>query len=349
MRAALFCIFTYLDTRTLLHAAEVCRDWRFVARHPAVWTRVLLENARVCSKVPVFARRPCCEPTFLPHRTGALEVWPLHPFQHPSFSLAPPDALRGLPVLGLVSLQPNQAQVPPSPGNPFLPAVPGHAGSVVHPGPLPDAAELEAPAAGQEGEQGRVCSKHPVRPGRVGVGGGTAGTPGAPQGRLPGAGSGPKQCPEFLAIHRGCLEAGLESLLKAAGGNLLILRISHCPNILTDRSLWLASCYCRALQAVTYRYFTTSPLGAKGVPAVCIPFPQGSKARGPKSSLVQGKGAAATRVGGPSSVFSTGVPQTPWAMRSFGPWAQVAERLSPSRWRHFTLGEPQQGFGGAGG
>lgn len=52
MRAALFCIFTYLDTRTLLHAAEVCRDWRFVARHPAVWTRVLLENARVCSKVP---------------------------------------------------------------------------------------------------------------------------------------------------------------------------------------------------------------------------------------------------------------------------------------------------------
>lgn len=81
----------------------------------------------------------------------------------------------------------------------------------------------------------------------------TAGTPGVPQGRIPGAGNGPKQCPELLAIHRGCLEAGLESLLKAAGGNLLILRISHCPNILTDRSLWLASCYCRALQAVTYR------------------------------------------------------------------------------------------------
>lgn len=60
--------------------------------------------------------------------------------------------------------------------------------------------------------------------------------------------------PDFLTIPRGCLEAGLESLLKAAGGNLLILRISHCPNILTDRSLWLASCYCRALQAVTYRW-----------------------------------------------------------------------------------------------
>lgn len=61
-----------------------------------------------------------------------------------------------------------------------------------------------------------------------------------------------------MAIPRGCLEAGLESLLKAAGGNLLILRISHCPNILTDRSLWLASCYCRALQAVTYRWVCTT-------------------------------------------------------------------------------------------
>lgn len=55
MRAALFCIFTYLDTKTLLRAAEVCKDWKFVARHPAVWTRVLLENARVSSKVPGMA------------------------------------------------------------------------------------------------------------------------------------------------------------------------------------------------------------------------------------------------------------------------------------------------------
>lgn len=73
----------------------------------------------------------------------------------------------------------------------------------------------------------------------------------------------------LLVIPRGCLEAGLESLLKAAGGNLLILRISHCPNILTDRSLWLASCYCRALQAVTYRWVLSSgstahPLSALG-------------------------------------------------------------------------------------
>lgn len=77
--------------------------------------------------------------------------------------------------------------------------------------------------------------------------------PRIPWGMLPRGGGGHRQCPDLLAIPRGCLEAGLESLLKAAGGNLLILRISHCPNILTDRSLWLASCYCRALQAVTYR------------------------------------------------------------------------------------------------
>uniref|UniRef100_A0A2K5RQR2 F-box protein 41 n=1 Tax=Cebus imitator TaxID=2715852 RepID=A0A2K5RQR2_CEBIM len=61
MRAALFCIFTYLDTRTLLHAAEVCRDWRFVARHPAVWTRVLLENARICSKFLAMLAQWCTQ------------------------------------------------------------------------------------------------------------------------------------------------------------------------------------------------------------------------------------------------------------------------------------------------
>lgn len=65
MRAALFCIFTYLDTKTLLRAAEVCRDWKFVARHPAVWTRVLLENARISSKVNIehFGTIPALEAT----------------------------------------------------------------------------------------------------------------------------------------------------------------------------------------------------------------------------------------------------------------------------------------------
>ncbi|XP_062430773.1 F-box only protein 41 [Rhea pennata] len=143
MRAALFCIFTYLDTKTLLRAAEVCRDWKFVARHPAVWTRVLLENARVSSKFLAMLSQWCTQ---------------MH-------------------SLTLQNLKPRQ--------------------------------------------RGKKESKE-----------------------------------DYMKSTRGCLEAGLESLLKATGSNLLILRISHCPNVLTDRSLWLASCYCRALQAVTYRSST---------------------------------------------------------------------------------------------
>ncbi|KAJ4918557.1 hypothetical protein JOQ06_000117, partial [Pogonophryne albipinna] len=50
LRAGLFCVFPYLDVRSLLHAAEVCSDWLFVARHPAVWTRLRLENARVSAE-----------------------------------------------------------------------------------------------------------------------------------------------------------------------------------------------------------------------------------------------------------------------------------------------------------
>ncbi|KAM9331461.1 F-box only protein 41 [Gastrophryne carolinensis] len=147
MRAALFCIFTYLDTKTLLRAAEVSRDWKFVARHPAVWTRVFLENARVSPKFLLTLAQWCTQ-------THSLTLQNLKPRQ-----------------------------------------------------------------------RGKKETKE-----------------------------------EYMKSTRGCLEAGLEALLKATGGNLLILRISHCPNILTDRSLWLASCYCRALQAVTYRS-ATDPVG----------------------------------------------------------------------------------------
>ncbi|KAI2668275.1 F-box only protein 41 [Labeo rohita] len=140
IRAALFCIFTYLDTKTLLQAAEVCRDWKFVARHPAVWTRVLLENARISSKFLCILSQWCTQ----------------------THSLI------------LQNLKPRQ--------------------------------------------RGKKETKE-----------------------------------EYLKSTRGCLEEGLEALLKATGSNLLILKVSHCPNLLTDRSLWLASCYCRALQAVTYR------------------------------------------------------------------------------------------------
>ncbi|XP_063781449.1 F-box only protein 41 [Pseudophryne corroboree] len=147
MRAALFCIFTYLDTKTLLRAAEVSRDWKFVARHPAVWTRVFLENARITPKFLVTLSQWCTQ-------THSLTLQNLKPRQ-----------------------------------------------------------------------RGKKETKE-----------------------------------EYMKSTRGCLESGLESLLKATGGNLLILRISHCPNILTDRSLWLASCYCRSLQAVTYRS-PTDPVG----------------------------------------------------------------------------------------
>ncbi|XP_035280481.1 F-box only protein 41-like [Anguilla anguilla] len=146
-RAALFCVFTYLDARALLRAAEVCRDWRFVARHPAVWTRVLLENGRVSSKFLITLSQWCTQ----------------------THSLI------------LQNLKPRQ--------------------------------------------RGKKESKE-----------------------------------EYLKSTRGCLEEGLEAILKATDGNLLILKVSHCPNILTDRSLWLASCYCRTLQAVTYRS-ATDPVG----------------------------------------------------------------------------------------
>lgn len=243
----------------------------------------------------------------------------------------------------------NQTHIPLYPDISSLPAVPGNAGSVVHPSPLADTAEPEAPAAGQEGEQRGVCPEYPVRP--WGGAGGTA--PGLQTQSdvrvLPGGGPGCRQCPDFLAIPRGCLEAGLESLLKAAGGNLLILRISHCPNILTDRSLWLASCYCRALQAVTYRWVPTagSEALARGIPGLCIriPFPPPRRALGqrdPRALQPKGKEQRPPEWVAPAFVFSTEAPQTQWAMRSSGPWAQAAERSSPSRWRHFTPGEQRQ-------
>ncbi|KAK2092681.1 F-box only protein 41 [Saguinus oedipus] len=205
MRAALFCIFTYLDTRTLLHAAEVCRDWRFVARHPAVWTRVLLENARVCSKGWPTSSQPSSDPF--------ISKYPSPP---PQFLAMLAQWCTQAHSLTLQNLKPRQ--------------------------------------------RGKKESKE-----------------------------------EYARSTRGCLEAGLESLLKAAGGNLLILRISHCPNILTDRSLWLASCYCRALQAVTY-----SP-GSHKIPRHGIVSARVLKQKGPKSSMAEGKEASAraqtTRVG----------------------------------------------------
>uniref|UniRef100_A0A8C2JWZ2 Si:ch73-290k24.5 n=1 Tax=Cyprinus carpio TaxID=7962 RepID=A0A8C2JWZ2_CYPCA len=132
LKAALFCVFTYLDTRSLLTAAEVCKDWCSVARHPAVWTTVTLENARVSSK----ARK--------------------HTHTHTHTRL--------------------------------------YTGMIL-----------------QRGKRDT-----------------------------------------FLA--------GLEAVLKSGGRSLVTLSVSHCPNILTDRSLWLVSCHCRSLQSLTYRS-ASDPVG----------------------------------------------------------------------------------------
>ncbi|XP_067228134.1 F-box only protein 41 [Chanodichthys erythropterus] len=147
LKAALFCVFIYLDTRSLLTAAEVCKDWRSVARHPAVWTRVTLENARVSSKFLMTLSQWCCQ-------TQSLVLHNLKPRS-----------------------------------------------------------------------RGKKESKD-----------------------------------EYSRSTRGGLEAGLEAVLKSAGRSLVALNISHCPNILTDRSLWLVSCHCRALQSLTYRS-TSDPAG----------------------------------------------------------------------------------------
>ncbi|XP_051518421.1 F-box only protein 41-like [Myxocyprinus asiaticus] len=147
MKAALFCVFIYLDTHALLTAAEVCKDWCSVARHPAVWTRVTLENAHVSSKFLQTLSQWCCQTQSL----------------------------------------------------------------VLH--------NLKT----------RSRSKNESKD-------------------------------EYLRNTRGCLEEGLEAVLKSAGRSLIALSISHCPNILTDRSLWLVSCHCRALQSLTYRS-ASDPVG----------------------------------------------------------------------------------------
>ncbi|XP_075921944.1 F-box only protein 41 isoform X1 [Petromyzon marinus] len=69
---------------------------------------------------------------------------------------------------------------------------------------------------------------------------------------------------EHAATTRGCLEAGLEALMKVAGPRLLALRVSDCPHVLTERVLWLAGCHSRKLQALTYRS-STDPVSAQGL------------------------------------------------------------------------------------
>ena len=52
-RDALFCIFMYLDTPTLTQVSGVCKEWREVSRHPALWRKVKLTKNRISSKVSI--------------------------------------------------------------------------------------------------------------------------------------------------------------------------------------------------------------------------------------------------------------------------------------------------------
>uniref|UniRef100_A0A096MDZ5 Uncharacterized protein n=1 Tax=Poecilia formosa TaxID=48698 RepID=A0A096MDZ5_POEFO len=149
MRAGLFCVFPYLDVRSLLLAAEVCCDWRFVARHPAVWTRLRLENARVSAEFLQTLSQWCTQ-------TQSVILNNLKPR----------------------SRRPNETR--------------------------------------EDYHHLKVC--------------------------------------------RGSMEPGVEALLRSAGGSLLLLSVSQCPHILTDRMLWMASCYCRNLQTLTYRS-SSDPVG----------------------------------------------------------------------------------------
>ncbi|XP_026178086.1 F-box only protein 41-like isoform X2 [Mastacembelus armatus] len=146
-RAGLFCVFPYLDVRSLLHAAEVCSDWQFVARHPAVWTRLRLENARVSTEFLTTLSQWCTQTQ----------------------------------SVVLSNLKPRSRRADETPE-------------------------------------------------------------------------------DYRRSTRGSVEPGVEALLRSAGGSLFHLSVSQCPHILSDRTLWLASCYCRNLQTLTYRS-SSDPLG----------------------------------------------------------------------------------------
>ncbi|XP_076580932.1 F-box only protein 41-like isoform X2 [Chaetodon auriga] len=146
-RAGLFCVFPYLDVQSLLLAAEVCSDWRFVARHPAVWTRLRLEDTRVSAEFLTTLSQWCTQ-------TQSVVLNNLKPRNRRA------DEVRE----------------------------------------------------------------------------------------------------DYHRSTRGCVESGVEALLRSAGGSLLHLSVSQCPHILTDRTLWLASCYCRNLHTLTYRS-SSDPLG----------------------------------------------------------------------------------------
>ncbi|XP_013418991.2 uncharacterized protein LOC106179780 [Lingula anatina] len=49
-RDALFCVFLYLDTKSLSQVSAVSREWRQVGRHPALWKNLKFQNSRISSR-----------------------------------------------------------------------------------------------------------------------------------------------------------------------------------------------------------------------------------------------------------------------------------------------------------
>ncbi|XP_055875487.1 uncharacterized protein LOC106061266 isoform X4 [Biomphalaria glabrata] len=61
MRVALFKIFSFLDTATLVKMSCVCREWCKVSRHPALWKVVKLENKAISSSFLIMLSQWCTQ------------------------------------------------------------------------------------------------------------------------------------------------------------------------------------------------------------------------------------------------------------------------------------------------
>ncbi|CAL1537285.1 unnamed protein product [Lymnaea stagnalis] len=61
MRIALFRIFSYLDTPSLIQVSCVSKDWCRVSRHPSLWKHVTLENRAISSEFMVTLSQWCTQ------------------------------------------------------------------------------------------------------------------------------------------------------------------------------------------------------------------------------------------------------------------------------------------------
>ncbi|XP_064630256.1 F-box only protein 41-like isoform X2 [Lineus longissimus] len=138
-RDVLFGVFMFLDTINLSKVALVCKEWRNISRHPALWRNVRLGKSKISAKYLV-----------------TLSKWATQ--------------VRCLTLMGL-----------------------------------------------------KPRSKKPQ-----------------------------ETMEDYIRQIRGSLESGIEQLLRANAASLVTLKLVDCRNLLTDRTLWMASCHCRKLKQVVY-------------------------------------------------------------------------------------------------